>query len=105
MTQTPDEPQNLVAPAETLASEPPITEPPITEPLAPEPIPIPAPNYVFAPTLAGSENSGASASPAVKKAIIAGVLSGLTRWRTWIFCSFRSWKRTFAFDFLTGNKW
>lgn len=77
MTQTPDEPQNLVAPAETLASEPPITEPPITEPLAPEPIPIPAPNYVFAPTLAGSENSGASASPAVKKAIIAGVLSGL----------------------------
>ncbi|MEY4900957.1 MAG: hypothetical protein RI895_1379 [Actinomycetota bacterium] len=82
MTQTPDEPQNLVAPAETLASEstltePPITEPPITEPPITEPIPIPAPNYVFAPTLAGGENSGASASPAVKKAIIAGVLSGL----------------------------
>ena len=87
MTQTPDEPQNLVAPAEMLASETltpettlpetPVTEPIAQEPLTPAPTPIPAPNYVFAPTPSGSENSGASASPAVKKAIMAGVLSGL----------------------------
>ena len=72
MTQTPDEPQDLVAPAQTLTPETTLPEPLVTEPIH-----IPAPNYVFAPTLAGRQNSGASASPAVKKAIIAGVLSGL----------------------------
>lgn len=72
MTQTPEEPQNLVAPADTPTLE---TTPP--EVLVPESVPIPAPTYVFAPTTSGSENPGASASPAVKKAIIAGVLSGL----------------------------
>lgn len=68
MTQTPDEPQDLVAPAQTLTPET-----TISQPVAPEP----APDYVFAQSPSGSENSGASASPAVKKAIIAGVLSGL----------------------------
>ena len=72
MTQTPDEPQNLVAPAQTLTPE---TK--LAEPIAPESVPNPTPTYVFTPTTSGSDNSGASASPAVKKAIIAGVLSGL----------------------------
>ncbi len=72
MTQTPDEPQNLVAPAQTLTPE---TK--LAEPIAPESVPNPTPTYVFTPTTSGSDNSGASASPAVKKAMIAGVLSGL----------------------------
>lgn len=67
MTQTPDEPQNLGVAAETT----------LPESVVPESVPIPAPTYVFAPVTSGRENSGASASPAVKKAIIAGVLSGL----------------------------
>lgn len=72
MTQTPDELQNLVAPAQTLTPE---TK--LAEPIAPESVPNPTPTYVFTPTTSGSDNSGASASPAVKKAMIAGVLSGL----------------------------
>ena len=72
MTQTPDEPQNLVAPAQTLTPE---TK--LAEPIAPESVPNPTPTYVCTPTTSGSDNSGASASPAVKKAMIAGVLSGL----------------------------
>ena len=43
----------------------------------PTPDPIPAPTWVYAPPTAASEQSAASASPAVKKAIIAGVISGL----------------------------
>lgn len=77
MTQTQDEPHNLVAPAQTLAPETTLAEPENIEPAVPEQVPMPTPTYVFTPAISGSENSGASASPAVKKAIIAGVLSGL----------------------------
>lgn len=77
MTQTPDEPHNLVAPAQTLAPKTTLAEPENIEPAVPEQVPMPTPTYVFTPAISGSENSGASASPAVKKAIIAGVLSGL----------------------------
>ena len=62
MTKTPDEPQDLAAPAQTLASET-----TLTEPLVPEAVPIPVPTFVFTPNNSGSANSGASASPAVKK--------------------------------------
>ncbi len=72
MTQTPDELQNLAAPTQTRTPD---TK--LAEPLVPEPVPIPAPTYVFTPNNLESTNSGASASPPVKKAIIAGVLSGL----------------------------
>lgn len=77
MTQTTDDPHNLVAPAQTLAPETTPAEPENIEPAVPEQVPMPTPTYVFTPAISGSENSGASASPAVKKAIIAGVLSGL----------------------------
>lgn len=77
MTQTADEPHNLVAPAQTLAPKTTLAEPENIEPAVPEQVPMPTPTYVFTPAISGSENSGASASPAVKKAIIAGVLSGL----------------------------
>jgi putative serine protease PepD len=72
MTQTPDELQNLAAPTQTRSPET-----TLADPIAPEPVPIPAPTYVFTPNNLESTNSGASASPPVKKAIIAGVLSGL----------------------------
>ena len=92
MTQIPDEPQNLLKPAETLTAEstpaestpaestpaestP--TETLVPDSVTPEPVPNPAPTYVFAAATSVGENSGATASPAVKKAIIAGVLSGL----------------------------
>ena len=41
------------------------------------PTPIPTPTYVFSPTPSFGEQSGKSASPIVKKGIIAGVISGL----------------------------
>ncbi len=63
MTQTPDDSLNQSESAEPI---------PI-----PEPTQIPEPTYVFAPTTPGSEQAGASASPVVKKAITAGVISGL----------------------------
>ena len=72
MTQTPDELQNLAAPTQTRSPET-----TLADPIVPEPYPIPAPTYVFTPNNLESTNSGASASPPVKKAIIAGVLSGL----------------------------
>jgi len=72
MTQTPDELQNLAAPTQTRTPET-----TLADPIVPESYPIPAPTYVFTPNKSGIANSGASASPAVKKAIIAGVLSGL----------------------------
>ncbi len=72
MTQTPDEPQNLAAPTQSRSPEA-----TLAEPIVPESVPIPAPTYVFTPNNSESPNSGASASPSVKKAIIAGVLSGL----------------------------
>ena len=72
MTQTPDEPQDLAVPTQTLTPET-----TLADPIVLEPVPIPAPTYVFTPNKSGSANFGASASPAVKKAIIAGVLSGL----------------------------
>lgn len=72
MTQTPDELQNLAAPTQTRTPD---TK--LADPIVPEPVPIPAPTYVFTPNNLESTNSGASASPPVKKAIIAGVLSGL----------------------------
>ena len=72
MTQTPEEPQNLAAPTQTLTPET-----TLAELIVSEPVPMPTPTYVFTPNKSGIANSGASASPAVKKAIIAGVLSGL----------------------------
>ena len=72
MTQTPDELQNLAAHTQTRTPD---TK--LADPIVPEPVPIPAPTYVFTPNNLESTNSGASASPPVKKAIIAGVLSGL----------------------------
>jgi len=72
MTQTPDELQNLAAPTQTRTPET-----TLADPIVPESYPIPAPTYVFTPNNSESTNSGASASPPVKKAIIAGVLSGL----------------------------
>ena len=43
----------------------------------PVPAPVPTPTYVFSPMPSFNEQSGKSASPVVKKGIIAGVISGL----------------------------
>ena len=40
-------------------------------------VPLPTPTFVYTPPVSYSEQSAGSASPAVKKAIIAGVISGL----------------------------
>lgn len=102
MTQTPEDPQNL---PETPASvDPPssvdlpsseslsatsetsvvetavIPVPPAEAPAAEAPSavpPMPTPTFVYAPPVTVSEQPAGSASPAVKKAIIAGVISGL----------------------------
>ena len=89
MTQTPEDPQNL---PETPSSVESPTSDASTSPISPETFPvatpatevvstvvapIPTPTYVYAPPATFPEQSAASASPAVKKAIIAGVISGL----------------------------
>jgi putative serine protease PepD len=102
MTQTPEDPQNLpetpaasdqpsfdtlatpVDPAQPSATEFPPAPPayPVaswatTVPTEAIPTPLPAPTWVYTPPAPTAEQSAGSASPAVKKAIIAGVISGL----------------------------
>jgi putative serine protease PepD len=62
---------------ETTVPETTVPETAAPETAAPVAVSIPIPTYVYAPAISAGANSGASASPAVKKAIIAGVLSGL----------------------------
>jgi putative serine protease PepD len=91
MTQTPEDTQNL--PETSSAVELPTYESvsttpetsivePVVMPAAPSEVPaveavLPAPTFVYAPPVTFSEQSAGTASPAVKKAIIAGVISGL----------------------------
>jgi putative serine protease PepD len=96
MTQTPEDPQNLPetpsavglttyesvsATSETSAIDSVVapTEAPATTPVEVPAVvaPIPTPTFVYSPPVAFAEQSAGSASPAVKKAIIAGVISGL----------------------------
>lgn len=93
MTQTPEDPQQLPktpAPVESLPidssasttevvpnSQVPSAPPPIPQEAPTSVAPMPTPTYVYAPLANPSVQSGASASPAVKKAIVAGVISGL----------------------------
>ena len=97
MTQTPEDPQNLPetsSPVDLPAYESVVTTPdttivepaaipagmpvpPAEVPLAVAP-PLPGPTYVYTPPVPfGYQQSPSNASPAVKKAIIAGVISGL----------------------------
>jgi len=99
MTQTPEEPQNLpetptVADLPTNESVSTAQETSIVDPVATLVVPTevqvsetvaipavsapaPAPTFVYAPPVSFAEQPAGSASPAVKKAIIAGVISGL----------------------------
>jgi putative serine protease PepD len=70
MTQTPEDPQNL---PETPSS----IDLPNLQATQVAVAPLPTPTFVYTPPVSFSEQSAGSASPAVKKAIIAGVISGL----------------------------
>ena len=70
MTQTPEDPQNL---PETPSS----VNLPNLQATQVAVAPLPTPTFVYTPPVSNSEQSAGSASPAVKKAIIAGVISGL----------------------------
>ena len=70
MTQTPEDPQNL---PETPSS----VDLPNLQATQVAVAPLPTPTFVYTPPVSYSEQSAGSASPAVKKAIIAGVISGL----------------------------
>jgi putative serine protease PepD len=70
MTQTPEDPQNL---PETPSS----IDLPNLQATQVAVAPLPTPTFVYTPPVSYSEQSAGSASPAVKKAIIAGVISGL----------------------------
>jgi len=70
MTQTPEDPQNL---SETPSS----IDLPNLQATQVAVAPLPTPTFVYTPPVSYSEQSAGSASPAVKKAIIAGVISGL----------------------------
>ena len=70
MTQTPEDPQNL---PETPSS----VDLPNLQATQVTVAPLPTPTFVYTPPVSNSEQSAGSASPAVKKAIIAGVISGL----------------------------
>ena len=70
MTQTPEDPQNL---PETPSS----IDLPNLQATQVAVAPLPTPTFVYTPPVTFSEQSAGSASPAVKKAIIAGVISGL----------------------------
>ena len=70
MTQTPEDPQNL---PETPSS----IDLPNLQATQVAVAPLPTPTFVYTPPVMFSEQSAGSASPAVKKAIIAGVISGL----------------------------
>jgi putative serine protease PepD len=83
MTQIPEDPQSLPEtpsfvdlPNHELPQNEAVALPTQEPEAAPIPsAPAPAPTYVYAPPV--TDQSAASASPAVKKAIIAGVISGL----------------------------
>jgi putative serine protease PepD len=91
MTQTPEDPQNL--PVTPTSDDLPTYDSNLTTPEtniaetvvlpavpAEDPTvvaPVPTPTFVYASPVTFSEQSAGSASPAVKKAIIAGVISGL----------------------------
>ena len=88
MTQTPEDPQNLPetptsvdlpaydSHSSTLDTSP--IEPVAVPAEVPAVIaPVPTPTFVYAPPATFTEQPAGSASPAVKKAIIAGVISGL----------------------------
>jgi len=70
MTQTPEDPQNLPE-TPTSVDLPNLQATQVTV------APLPTPTFVYTPPVTFSEQSAGSASPAVKKAIIAGVISGL----------------------------
>jgi putative serine protease PepD len=70
MTQTPEDPQNL---PETPSS----VDLPNLQATQVAVAPLPTPTFVYTPPVTFSEQSAGTASPAVKKAIIAGVISGL----------------------------
>lgn len=83
MTQIPEDPQSLPEtpsfvdlPSHELPQNEAVALPTQESEAAPIPsAPAPTPTYVYAPPV--TDQSAASASPAVKKAIIAGVISGL----------------------------
>ena len=70
MTQTPEDPQNL---SETPSS----VDLPNLQATQVAVAPLPTPTFVYSPPVTFAEQSAGTASPAVKKAIIAGVISGL----------------------------
>ena len=70
MTQTPEDPQNL---PETPSS----VDLPNLQATQVAVAPLPTPTFVYSPPVTFAEQSAGTASPAVKKAIIAGVISGL----------------------------
>jgi putative serine protease PepD len=70
MTQTPEDPHKL---PETPSS----VDLPNLQATQVAVAPLPTPTFVYTPPVTFSEQSAGSASPAVKKAIIAGVISGL----------------------------
>jgi putative serine protease PepD len=70
MTQTPEDPHDLpVTPSSVDLPNSQATQVAVA--------PLPSPTFVYTPPVTFSEQSAGSASPAVKKAIIAGVISGL----------------------------
>ena len=70
MTQTPEDPHDLpVTPSSVDLPNLQATQVAVA--------PIPTPTFVYTPPVTFSEQSAGTASPAVKKAIIAGVISGL----------------------------
>ena len=70
MTQTPEDPHDLpVTPSSV--------DLPNSQANQVAVAPLPTPTFVYTPPVSYSEQSAGSASPAVKKAIIAGVISGL----------------------------
>jgi len=70
MTQTPEDPHDL---PETPSS----VDLPNLQATQVAVAPIPTPTFVYTPPVSFAEQSAGSASPAVKKAIVAGVISGL----------------------------
>ena len=80
MTQTPEDPQNL--PETPAAADLPTSEMAVSAITQPEQAPaviapVPTPTWVYAPPATVTAQPATSASPAVKKAIVAGVISGL----------------------------
>ena len=77
MTQTPEDTQNLPETPSAFDSPTQETAAVVSAEVPALAAPMPTPTYVYAPPVFIPEQSAGSASPAVKKAIIAGVISGL----------------------------